>query len=96
MAMKRDVTLQLTVTVPANVGESEVQQAINHALDEGDVRENDWGNWYVGGVTVVKVDRYSDETGDDYTNTHDWDEAQGMCLKCGATDCGEPCPEQGQ
>jgi hypothetical protein len=29
----------------------------------------------------------------DYTNTHDWDEAQGMCLKCGATDCGEPCPD---
>ena len=27
----------------------------------------------------------------DYTNTHDWNEAEGRCLRCGMTDCGEPC-----
>jgi len=26
---------------------------------------------------------------EDYVNTHDWDEKQGMCLKCGATDTSE-------
>jgi hypothetical protein len=29
----------------------------------------------------------------DFTQTHDWDESQGMCLKCEATDCSEICPE---
>jgi len=29
----------------------------------------------------------------DYTNTHDWSEAEGRCLKCEATDCSEVCPE---
>ena len=29
----------------------------------------------------------------DYTDTHVWNDAEGRCLKCDATDCSEPCPE---
>lgn len=28
----------------------------------------------------------------DYTNTHDWSEAQGKCLRCDATDVDKKCP----
>jgi hypothetical protein len=31
----------------------------------------------------------------DFTNTHDWNEAQGRCLICDATDCSKPCPKSG-
>lgn len=57
---KRVMTLTLTVTVPATVGESEVENAINHALDEGqDGNFNDWGNWTVSGVSIIDVQRAS-------------------------------------
>lgn len=29
----------------------------------------------------------------DFTQTHDWDETQGMCRKCSETDCSAICPE---
>lgn len=29
----------------------------------------------------------------DYTNQHDWNEAEGRCLRCNATDCSKLCPE---
>lgn len=54
---KREMTLTLTVTVPATVGESEVEQAINRALDEGQETCNDWGKWLVGAVTITDVKR---------------------------------------
>ena len=50
--MTREITLELTVTVPAVVGESEVERAINSVLDEPPC---DWGNWTVGAALITKV-----------------------------------------
>lgn len=52
---KRCMTLTLTVEVPTDVGESEVENAINESLDENGWRANDWGDWIVGAVKVTKV-----------------------------------------
>lgn len=30
----------------------------------------------------------------DYVNTHDWNEAEGRCLRCSATDTSKPCDNQ--
>ena len=29
----------------------------------------------------------------DFTNTHDWNEAEGRCLNCGAENCSKVCPD---
>lgn len=50
--MKRTITLELQVTVPATTGESEVERAVNAALDEPPC---DWGDWTVGEVVITKI-----------------------------------------
>lgn len=52
--MSRNMTLQLTVIVPDDVGESAVEDAINAALDEPPC---DWGDWTVSGVDIINVAR---------------------------------------
>ena len=52
MAMTRTITLQVSVTVPTTVGESEVERAINAALDEPPC---DWGTWTVGAAVITNV-----------------------------------------
>lgn len=47
---KRIITLEIEVEVPATTGESEVEQAINAALDEPPC---EWEDWKVGPATVV-------------------------------------------
>lgn len=54
----RTLTLQLQVTCPVTVGESEVERVINQALDEP---LNDWGNWFVGGVIITGVSKPFEE-----------------------------------
>jgi hypothetical protein len=56
MAKGRVIHLSIDVTVPANVGESEVERAINAALDESPETGLEWGNWIVGAATVVGAD----------------------------------------
>lgn len=51
----RIITLGLEVKVPHTVGENEVEQALNAALDESGDTSNDWGDWEVGAVTVISV-----------------------------------------
>jgi hypothetical protein len=51
---KREMTLQITVTVPATTGESEVERAINAALDEPPC---DWEDWEVGLASITDVKR---------------------------------------
>lgn len=51
----RTIHLTLAVTVPATVGESEVEQAINAALDESPENNNDWGCWEVGAALISDV-----------------------------------------
>ena len=53
--MMRVIALHITVTVPATVGESEVENAINAALDEPPC---DWGDWTVDGATIVGVHKF--------------------------------------
>ncbi len=48
----KTVRVELFVTVPVVTPESEVEQAINAALDEPPC---DWQDWYVSGVSIVKV-----------------------------------------
>jgi hypothetical protein len=50
----RIITLQVSVTVPAEAGESEVESAINAALDEPPCY---WGDWVVGAATIISVER---------------------------------------
>lgn len=52
MNFKRRLKLVLYVTTPATIGEAEVTNAINAALDEPPC---DWGDWFVDGVTVESV-----------------------------------------
>ena len=52
--MAREITLQLTVTVPDDTEGLAVENAINAALDENGL--NDWGDWIVGAVTITAVD----------------------------------------
>ena len=52
--MEREITLEVTVTVPATVGESEVERAINEALDEGE-KYVEWGEWIVGAAVIKDV-----------------------------------------
>lgn len=54
-----DVTLTLTVTVPAGTHAEDVVNAINQALDEPGNYGNDWGHWIVGGVTVAEFPRWT-------------------------------------
>jgi hypothetical protein len=51
--MKRVYTLQLIVEAPTTTGESEVENALNAALDEPPC---DWGNWTVGAARIIAVD----------------------------------------
>jgi hypothetical protein len=50
----RAVTLSITVTVPAAVGENEVETEINAALNEPPC---DWGEWTVGPAIIIDVKR---------------------------------------
>lgn len=52
--MKKTITLVIDVIVPAKTGESEVEKALNSALDEPTC---DWGGWTVGGFSVLKVEK---------------------------------------
>lgn len=54
--MVREITLEITVTVPATTGESEVQLAINDALNEPPC---DWGDWVVGLATITTVTKHT-------------------------------------
>ena len=54
----RRMTLQFEVTVPAEVGESSVEIALNGALDEPPC---EWGDWTVGAVRIVNVERVPPE-----------------------------------
>ena len=69
MTTMRQITLQLTVEVPATVGESEVENAINAALDEPPC---DWDDWTVSGVSIVGV-RMFEAADDDGTSGQDRD-----------------------
>lgn len=59
--MTRRMTLQLTVTVPDSTGESDVEKAINGALDEPPC---DWEDWVVGGAQITNVERIDEEDTD--------------------------------
>ena len=48
----RTITLQIEVEVPAVVGENEVSNAINAALEEPPC---DWGDWTVGAAVITRV-----------------------------------------
>jgi hypothetical protein len=50
----REITLTITVTVPAATGENEVETAINAALDEPYC---EWDNWTVGAAIITGVKR---------------------------------------
>lgn len=54
----REITLQLTVTVPAATAERDVEAAIDAALDEPPC---DWGVWKVGGVEITAVRKFKAE-----------------------------------
>lgn len=59
MAKMRVIVLQVEITVPVTVGESEVERELNAALDEPPC---DWGNWTVGAVSIVGVGQaYEDD-----------------------------------
>lgn len=49
---KRIIEVCIQVTVPAVVGESEVEREINAALDEPPC---DWGEWEVGAALITCV-----------------------------------------
>lgn len=48
----RIMTVEIQVEVPANVGESAVEQEINAALDEPPC---DWEGWTVGAARITNV-----------------------------------------
>lgn len=50
--MRRQITIGVIVTVQATVGENEVEQAINQALDEPPC---DWGDWEVRQAVIITV-----------------------------------------
>ena len=50
--MKRTMTLQIEVTVPAQVSENDVTGAINGALDEPPCN---WDDWIVGAAIITNV-----------------------------------------
>lgn len=50
MENTRTIILQIEVKIPATVGESEVERAINAALDEPPCN---WENWIVGAAIVI-------------------------------------------
>lgn len=50
--MKRTITFEIQVTVPATTGEAEVERAINAVLDEPPC---DWGDWTVGAAVITQV-----------------------------------------
>lgn len=52
--MKRRVTLELVVEADATVGENDIENAINAALDEPPC---DWGDWTVTAAVIVKVEK---------------------------------------
>ncbi len=49
----RTYTLTLQVTAPATTGESDIEHALNAALNEPPC---DWGTWTVGFVQVSRVE----------------------------------------
>jgi hypothetical protein len=51
----RTVTLQMEVRVPVTASDSEVETALNRALDESGDTGLDWGDWEVGALTVTNV-----------------------------------------
>jgi hypothetical protein len=59
MTMKREITLTLKVIALATVGENEIENAINAALDE----ENgvDWGEWEVGPAIITNVRKFKSD-----------------------------------
>ena len=48
----RVITLEVEVEIPANIGESEVEAAINAALEEPPC---EWGDWSVGAAVITKA-----------------------------------------
>ena len=65
-----------------------------------DSPDTSWLGEYSGRRTSeYSIDRAHDEdcplftSQADYTNTHDWSEAEGRCLNCDADNCSELCPE---
>jgi hypothetical protein len=52
--MVRVMTFEVKVTVPPNTDESEVQSALDAALDEPPC---DWNDWFVGGFNLVSVSK---------------------------------------
>jgi len=69
----RTMTFELQVTVPAATGESEVQNAINQALDEPPC---DWGRWIVGAAVITKVERGEVDLDSLYDDDEDEDEVE--------------------
>lgn len=64
MAKGREITLQVSVTVPIGVGENDVETAINSALDEPPC---EWEDWIVGAAIITNVKRveYDDPLAED-------------------------------
>lgn len=54
MSKVKTVTLTLAVTVPVTTGDSEVERAVNAALDEPPC---DWGDWQVGAAVISEEER---------------------------------------
>ncbi len=54
MTRTRTIVFELRVTVPAGTGESEVETAINAALDEPPC---EWEDWTVGAAIITDVVR---------------------------------------
>lgn len=50
----RKITLTVEVIVPVLTTENEVSDALNAAFDEPPC---EWGDWEVGGLSVIKVER---------------------------------------
>lgn len=66
---KRIIHLSLTVEVPYDVGEHDVEAALNEALDEPPC---EWGEWTVGGVTIDQVLVVEDEDEDEDGLDPEW------------------------
>lgn len=60
----RRMTLSIEVLVPAEVGENEVEEAINAALDEPPC---DWEEWSIGAAGIKTVIEEWRNYEDDYT-----------------------------